>query len=88
MAADLEAEFRTKMNRRFALAVTSGTAALEGVTALRKTYFRITTYVNLRADEDTRIAEHQGMRQEVTLLGTFCEGVSSGVGVGQVGRKG
>lgn len=44
--------------------------ALERVTALRKAYFRIATYANLRADEDTRIAEHQGMRQEVTLLGT------------------
>jgi oligoendopeptidase F len=43
--------------------------ALERVTALRKTYYRIATYANLRADEDTRVAEHQGMRQEVTLLG-------------------
>jgi oligoendopeptidase F len=43
--------------------------ALERVTALRKTYFRVATYANLRADEDTRVAEHQGMRQEMTLLG-------------------
>src|SRR5687767_13415867 len=43
--------------------------ALERVSALRKTYYRVATYANLRADEDTRIADHQGMRQEVTLLG-------------------
>jgi oligoendopeptidase F len=43
--------------------------ALERVTALRKTFFRVATYANLRADEDTRHAEHQAMRQEVTLLG-------------------
>jgi oligoendopeptidase F len=44
--------------------------ALERVTALQKTFYRVATYANLRADEDTRHAEHQGMRQEVTLLGT------------------
>ena len=43
--------------------------ALERTTALRRTYFRVSTYANLRADEDTRIAEHQAMRQEATLLG-------------------
>jgi oligoendopeptidase F len=43
--------------------------ALERVTALRKTFFRVATYANLRADEDTRHAEHQGMRQEITLMG-------------------
>jgi oligoendopeptidase F len=43
--------------------------ALEHVTALQKTFYRVATYANLRADEDTRHAEHQAMRQEVTLLG-------------------
>jgi oligoendopeptidase F len=43
--------------------------ALERVTMLRKTLYRIATYANLQADEDTRHAEHQGMRQEVTLVG-------------------
>jgi oligoendopeptidase F len=43
--------------------------ALEQVTALRKTYFRVATYANLQADQDTRVADHQGMRQEMTLLG-------------------
>src|SRR5688572_15240210 len=42
--------------------------ALDRVNALRKTLFRIATYANLQADEDTRHAERQGMRQEVTLL--------------------
>jgi len=42
--------------------------ALERVSELRKTLYRISTYANLQADEDTRQAEHQGMRQEVTLL--------------------
>jgi oligoendopeptidase F len=44
--------------------------ALERVTTLQKSFSRIATYANLLADEDTRHAEHQGMRQEVTLLGT------------------
>ena len=43
--------------------------ALERVSDLRKTLYSISTYANLQADEDTRQAEHQGMRQEVTLLG-------------------
>ena len=43
--------------------------ALERVTALQKTFSRVATYAMLLADEDTRHAEHQGMRQEVTLLG-------------------
>ena len=43
--------------------------ALERVTALRKTLYRVATYANLQADQDTRHAEHQGMRQEMTLLG-------------------
>jgi len=42
--------------------------ALERTTELRKTLFRIATYANLQADQDTRHAENQGMRQEVTLL--------------------
>jgi oligoendopeptidase F len=42
--------------------------ALERVTALRKTFYRVATYANMQADEDTRHAEHQGMRQEVTLV--------------------
>src|SRR5688572_13690202 len=51
---------------------TSGAAlagALERVTATRKTLARLATYANLQADEDTRHAEHQGMRQEMTLVG-------------------
>ena len=43
--------------------------ALERVTALRKTLARLATYANLQADEDTRHAEHQGMKQEMTLVG-------------------
>jgi oligoendopeptidase F len=43
--------------------------ALERVTALRKTFYRLATYANLQADQDTRVAEHQGMRQEMTLAG-------------------
>ena len=43
--------------------------ALERVATLQKTLYRIGTYANLLADEDTRHAEHQGMRQEVTLIG-------------------
>ena len=43
--------------------------ALERVTTLRKTLYRVATYANLQADQDTRHAEHQGMRQEMTLLG-------------------
>ena len=43
--------------------------ALERVTALQKTFSRVAVYAGLLADEDTRQAEHQGMRQEVTLLG-------------------
>jgi oligoendopeptidase F len=43
--------------------------ALERVTALQKTFSRVATYAMLLADEDTRRAEQQGMRQEVTLLG-------------------
>ena len=43
--------------------------ALERVTELRKTLYRVATYANLQADQDTRHAEHQGMRQAVTLLG-------------------
>ncbi len=43
--------------------------ALERVTALRKTLARLATYASLQADEDTRHAEHQGMRQEMTLVG-------------------
>ena len=42
--------------------------ALERITALRKTLGRLATYASLRADEDTRHAEHQGMRQEMTVL--------------------
>jgi oligoendopeptidase F len=42
--------------------------ALERTTELRRTLFRIATYANLQADQDTRHAENQGMRQEVTLL--------------------
>ena len=42
--------------------------ALERISDLRKTLYRISTYANLQADEDTRQAERQGMRQEVTLL--------------------
>ncbi len=44
--------------------------ALESATSLRKMLARLATYASLRADEDTRIGEHQGMRQEMTLLGT------------------
>ena len=44
--------------------------ALERVTALRKTYYRVATYANLQADQDTRVAEHQGMRQEMMLVGS------------------
>ena len=40
-----------------------------GCPTLRKTLYRMSTYANLQADQDTRHAEHQGMRQEVTLLG-------------------
>ncbi len=43
--------------------------ALERVTAIRKTLARLFTYANLQADEDTRIAERQGARQEMTLVG-------------------
>jgi oligoendopeptidase F len=43
--------------------------ALERVTAIRKTLARLFTYVNLQADQDTRVAEYQGMRQEMTLVG-------------------
>ncbi len=43
--------------------------ALERITALDKTLSRLATYANLQADEDTRQAEHQGMRQEMTLVG-------------------
>jgi oligoendopeptidase F len=43
--------------------------ALERITTLQKTFSRIAVYANLLADEDTRRAEHQGMRQEVTLFG-------------------
>jgi oligoendopeptidase F len=43
--------------------------ALERVTALRKTYYRVATYANLQADQDTRVADHQGMRQEMSLVG-------------------
>ena len=42
---------------------------LERATALRKTYYRVATYANLQADQDTRVADHQGMRQEMTLVG-------------------
>ena len=42
--------------------------ALERISELRKTLYRISTYANLQADQDTRQAEHEGMRQEVTLL--------------------
>jgi oligoendopeptidase F len=42
--------------------------ALERVTVLRKALYRLATYANLQADQDTRHAEHQGMRQEMTLL--------------------
>jgi oligoendopeptidase F len=42
--------------------------ALERVTATRKTLARLATYANLQADEDTRHAENQGMRQEMTLV--------------------
>ena len=42
--------------------------ALETVTELRKTLYRVSSYANLQADEDTRHAAHQGMRQEVTLV--------------------
>ena len=41
---------------------------LERITAVRKTLNRLATYANLRADEDTRHAEHQGMRQEMTVV--------------------
>ena len=44
-------------------------SALERITALDKTLSRLATYANLQADEDTRHAEHQGMRQEMTLVG-------------------
>ena len=44
--------------------------ALERATALRKTFYRVATYANLQADQDTRVADHQGMRQEVTLVGS------------------
>jgi oligoendopeptidase F len=43
--------------------------ALERVTELRKTYYRVATYANLLADQDTRVADHQGMRQEMSLVG-------------------
>src|SRR5688572_9435919 len=43
--------------------------ALEAITLLRKTMSRLGTYALLRADEDTRHAEHQGMRQEMSLIG-------------------
>ena len=43
--------------------------ALEAITMLRKTMSRLGTYALLRADEDTRHAEHQGMRQEMSLIG-------------------
>src|SRR5918999_2289668 len=43
--------------------------ALERVTTPQKTFSRVATYANLLADEDTRHAGHQGMRQEITLLG-------------------
>jgi oligoendopeptidase F len=42
---------------------------LERATALRKTYYRVATYANLQADQDTRVADHQGMRQEMSLVG-------------------
>ena len=44
--------------------------ALERVTELRKTFYRVATYANLQADQDTRVADHQGMRQEITLVGS------------------
>ncbi|RPI50068.1 MAG: oligoendopeptidase F [Acidobacteria bacterium] len=43
--------------------------ALQRVTAIRKSLARLSTYANLQADEDTRHAEHQGLRQEMTLVG-------------------
>jgi oligoendopeptidase F len=43
---------------------------LERVTALRRTYYRVATYANLLADQDTRVADHQGMRQEMSLVGS------------------
>ena len=58
--------------RRFKGSLGSSAAALadalERMSDLRKTLYRISTYANLQADQDTRQAEHQGMRQEVTLL--------------------
>ena len=44
--------------------------ALDRITELRKTFARISTYANLQADQDTRQADHQGMRQEMTLMGS------------------
>lgn len=44
--------------------------ALERMTAIQKTLYRLSTYANLQADQDTRHGEHQGMRQEMTLMGT------------------
>jgi oligoendopeptidase F len=43
--------------------------ALERITTIRKTLSRLATYANLQADEDTRNAANQGMRQEITLVG-------------------
>lgn len=44
--------------------------ALERMTEIQKTLYRLSTYANLLADQDTRHGEHQGMRQEMTLTGT------------------
>ncbi len=44
--------------------------ALERMTEIRKTFYRLSTYANLQADQDTRHVEHQGMRQEMTLMGS------------------
>jgi oligoendopeptidase F len=42
--------------------------ALARLTAMRKSMAKLATYGNLQSDEDTRVAEHRGMRQEMTLV--------------------
>jgi oligoendopeptidase F len=67
----LEADIPSLRQLKGALGKSPATLAdaLERVTSLRKTYYRVATYASLQADQDTRIAEHQGMRQEMTLVG-------------------
>jgi len=44
-------------------------SALDLQAAQEKTLARLAVYANLAADQDTRVAEYQGMRQQITQLG-------------------